>query len=179
MIGYLALVGFCITIPIANWLIGNVGTECTPNGPCLIPVGLGLMAPSGFLMIGLALVLRDAVHRYLGATWAVAAILVGAALSAVLAPPALVLASATAFLLSETADLFVYAPLYRRRLIAAVIASGVVGAAVDSAVFLWLAFGSFDFMAGQVLGKVWMSAIAVPIILLARFRSAGIGGSDV
>jgi uncharacterized PurR-regulated membrane protein YhhQ (DUF165 family) len=80
MIGYLALAAYAATIPAANWMIGNVG-ECIPNGPCLIPVGFGLMAPSGVLMIGAALVLRDAVHRLLGWQWAVAAILVGAALS--------------------------------------------------------------------------------------------------
>lgn len=168
MIGYLALASFALTIPAANWLIGNVGTECIPDGPCLIPVGFGLMAPSGVLMIGLALVLRDAVHRYLGAAWAVAAILVGAVLSALVAPPALVVASTAAFLLSETADLLVYAPLYRRRLIAAVVASGIVGSVIDSAVFLWLAFGSFDFIAGQVVGKAWMTLLAVPLILIAR-----------
>lgn len=173
MIGYLALASFALTIPAANWLIGNVGTECIPDGPCLIPVGFGLMAPSGVLMIGLALVLRDAVHRYLGAAWAVAAILVGAVLSALVAPPALVVASTAAFLLSETADLLVYAPLYRRRLIAAVVASGIVGSVIDSAVFLWLAFGSFDFIAGQVVGKAWMTLLAVPLILIARRNRKG------
>ena len=66
MLGYLALAGFVATIPAANWLIGNLGTTCVPNGPCLIPVGFGLMAPSGVLMIGLALVLRDLVQRRLG-----------------------------------------------------------------------------------------------------------------
>jgi hypothetical protein len=35
-------------------------------------------------------------------------------------------------------------------------------------VFLWLAFGSLDFIAGQVLGKVWMTLLAVPIIFAAR-----------
>jgi uncharacterized PurR-regulated membrane protein YhhQ (DUF165 family) len=168
MMGYIAFAAFCLTIPAANWLIGNVGTECVPGGPCLVPVGFGLMAPSGVLMIGLALVLRDAVHRALGATWAFGAILAGGVLSALVAPPALVVASTAAFLLSETADLFVYAPLYRRRLVTAVVASGIVGAIVDSAVFLSLAFGSLDFIAGQVLGKVWMTLLAVPIIFAVR-----------
>jgi uncharacterized PurR-regulated membrane protein YhhQ (DUF165 family) len=80
------------------------------------------MAPSGVLMIGLALVLRDLVQRRLGFLWAAGAILAGAALSALLAPPALVLASAVAFLLSELADLGVYTPLQRHRFMAAVIA---------------------------------------------------------
>ena len=67
-------------------------------------------------MIGLALVLRDLVHREPGVKWAAGAIVAGAALSAFLAPPALVVASCAAFLVSEFADLAVYAPLYRRRL---------------------------------------------------------------
>ena len=102
--GFAFLIGFALCIPAANWMIGNLGSFCVPNGPCLIPVAPGIMAPSGVLMIGLALVLRDLVQRRLGLAWAFAAIAVGVVLSALLAPPALVLASATAFLLSETAD---------------------------------------------------------------------------
>ena len=166
MIGHLALGLYALTIPAANWMIGNVG-ECAPNGPCLIPVGFGLMAPSGVLMIGAALVLRDAVHSLLGWRWAVAAILAGAVLSFGFSPPALVIASVTAFVFSELCDLAVYAPLRKRRLFVAVLASGVVGAAVDSAVFLWLAFGSLDFMTGQLLGKMWMT-IAAAAFLYAR-----------
>jgi len=160
MIRYASLIAFIATIPAANWLIGNVGTVCVPSGPCLVPVAPGLMAPSGVLLIGLALVLRDAVHEQLGARWAMGAIVVGAALSALIAPPSLVVASAAAFLLSEAADMAVYSPLRKRHLIAAVFASGAVGAIVDSAVFLWLAFGSLDYLGGQVVGKIWMTALA-------------------
>ncbi len=99
--GYIFLVLFCLTIPAANWLIGHVGTVCVPNGPCLVPVAPGIMAPSGVLMIGLALVLRDLVQRRLGVEFGIGAIIVGAAISAGLAPPSLVVASAAAFLLSE------------------------------------------------------------------------------
>jgi uncharacterized PurR-regulated membrane protein YhhQ (DUF165 family) len=172
MIGYLALVAFAATIPLANWMIGNVG-HCVPDGPCLIPVGFGLMAPSGVLMIGAALVLRDAVHRLMGWQWAVAAILIGAAMSFQFSPTALVIASVTAFALSELADFAVYAPLQRKRLSLAVLASGVVGAAVDSAVFLWLAFGSLDFIAGQIVGKMWMTAAAAGVLVLVRRCGAG------
>jgi hypothetical protein len=169
--GILALVGFTATIPAANWLIGNVGVQLDPHGPHLIPVGFGLMAPSGVLMIGLALVLRDAVHETLGARWAIVAILAGALLSGLFAPGPLVVASGVAFLLSEAADLAVYAPLRRDRLWLAVLASGVVGAVVDSAVFLWLAFGSLQFIEGQIVGKLLMSALAAGL-LVARRRLA-------
>lgn len=131
------------------------------------------MAPSGVLMIGAALVLRDAVHRLLGWKWAIAAILFGAVLSFQFSPPALVVASVAAFLLSELADLAVYAPLQRKRLALAVAASGVVGAAIDSAVFLWLAFGSLDFIAGQIVGKLWMTVVAAIILMAIRFKKTG------
>jgi uncharacterized PurR-regulated membrane protein YhhQ (DUF165 family) len=161
---------FALTIPTANWLIGNAGTACVANGPCLIPVAPGLMAPSGVTMIGIALVLRDLVQRRLGVGVALGAILAGAGLSALIAPPSLVIASAVAFLLSELADFAVYTPLARRRLVAAVVASSLVGLVVDSIVFLWLAFGSLDFLAGQVVGKAWMVLLAIPFVVWLRRR---------
>lgn len=172
MIGYIALALYALTVPAANWMIGNVG-ECIPNGPCLIPVGFSLMAPSGVLMIGAALVLRDAVHRLMGWQWAVAAIAIGAALSFQFSAPALVAASVAAFILSELADLAVYAPLQRKRLVIAVLLSGVIGAAVDSAVFLLLAFGSLGFIAGQIVGKLWATLAAVAVIYAARAVKGG------
>jgi len=173
--GLLCLAGFGLCIPAANWLIGHVGTVCVPQGPCLIPVAPGLLAPSGVLMIGLALVLRDLVQRRLGLAWSALAILAGAALSALLAPPALVLASAAAFLLGEAADLAVYTPLQRRGLVLAVAASGALGLVVDSLVFLWLAFQSLDFLAGQVIGKAWMVLLSLPVMHWLRRRDARLG----
>jgi uncharacterized PurR-regulated membrane protein YhhQ (DUF165 family) len=168
--GLLFLLAFALCIPAANWLIGNVGTVCVPNGPCLIPVAPGLKAPSGVAMIGLALVLRDLVQRRLGVGWAVVAILAGTALSALVAPPMLVIASAAAFLMSEGADLAVYTPLQRRGLVLAVVASSTVGLVVDSVLFLGLAFGSLDYLAGQVIGKAWMVLLTIPMIAWLRRR---------
>jgi hypothetical protein len=173
--GLLLLVLFGLTIPAANYLVQHVGAVCVPRGPCLIPVLPGLQAPSGVLMIGVALVLRDMVQRRLGVLAAALAILGGAAMSALLAPPALVIASAAAFLLSEFADLGVYTPLARRRFMLAVVASSVVGLVVDSIVFLWLAFGSLDFLAGQVVGKAWMVLLSIPFIAWLRRRDARAG----
>ncbi|MGE3148786.1 MAG: VUT family protein [Pseudorhodoplanes sp.] len=173
--GFLFLAGFAACIPLANWLIQHVGTTCVPNGPCLVPVAPGLSAPSGVLMVGLALVLRDLVQRRLGFSWSVGAILAGAALSAAIAPPALIMASAAAFLLSELADLFVYTPLQRRRFVVAAVASSLVGVVVDSLVFLYLAFGSLQFLAGQVVGKAWMVAAAIPLLWWLRARDERLG----
>lgn len=173
--GLLFLVLFAFTIPAANWLIGNVGTTCLPHGPCLVPVAPGLMAPSGVTMVGIALVLRDLLQRRLGTAISALAVLVGSGFSALLAPASLVVASATAFLLSEFADLAVYTPLARRRLVVAVIASSCAGLVVDSIVFLWLAFGSLDFLAGQVVGKAWMVLLSIPLVAWLRRRDERLG----
>ena len=126
-------------------------------------------------MIGLALVLRDMVQRRLGTIFAVGAIISGAALSSFLADPSLVLASGAAFLLSELADFAVYTPLQRRRLVLAVFASGVVGLIIDSAFFLYLAFGNLDYISGQIVGKSWMVILALPVIVWIRRREQRLG----
>ncbi|KRE02206.1 beta-carotene 15,15'-monooxygenase [Bosea sp. Root381] len=173
--GLFALALFALTIPVANWLIGNVGTTCVPNGPCLVPVWPGIEAPSGVVMIGLALVLRDIVQRRLGPLAGLGAIAIGALISAFVAPPAIVVASVAAFLLSELADFAVYTPLQRRRFVTAVVASSIVGLIVDSIVFLQLAFGSLDFVGGQIIGKAWMVLLALPLMHLLRRRDERLG----
>lgn len=165
---YLSLAAFIATIPAANWLINNVGTTCIPNGPCLIPVGFGMMAPSGVLLIGLALVLRDYVYEAFGRNTALIAILAGAALS--MFSPGLAIASAAAFLIAELSDMAVYSKLRQRGLWLAVLASGIVGAFVDSAAFTYLAFGSLEFSAGNALGKIYASA-AVAAVMFAMKNS--------
>jgi len=178
--GMAFLIAFGLTIPVANWMIGHVGTVCVPNGPCLIPVapnlfGTGLVAPSGVLMIGIALVLRDLVQRRLGVGYSAGAVVAGAILSAAVAPPSLVLASGVAFLISEFADLSVYTPLARRRLVTAVVVSSMVGLVVDSVVFLWLAFGSLEFLSGQIVGKAWMVLLSIPFVHVLRRRDERLG----
>jgi uncharacterized PurR-regulated membrane protein YhhQ (DUF165 family) len=157
----LLILAYIATIPAANWMIGNVGTVCVPNGPCLIPVFPGIMAPSGVLMIGAALLFRDLVQRRYGAKVSLACILAGAVLSFGVSRPSIAIASACAFLVSELADFSVYTPLYKRRFLWAVGLSGVVGAVVDSSLFLWLAFGSLSHLEGQLIGKFYATALFV------------------
>lgn len=166
--GAVAFTLFAATIPTANWLIGNVG-NCIPNGPCLIPVGFGFLAPSGVLMIGLALVLRDWLHELAGWRWSFVAVLTGGALSLLFSPPALAIASACAFTFAEMADLAVYSRLRERGKALAVMASQIVGAALDSALFVYLAFGSLEFSAGTTLAKIYAGGV-VALILWARQR---------
>jgi uncharacterized PurR-regulated membrane protein YhhQ (DUF165 family) len=133
------------------------------------------MAPAGVYFVGLAFTLRDLTQEELGRTWVVGAIVVGAVLSALVSPQ-FALASGVAFLLSEFADFVIYTPLRQRNWLAAVAASNVVGLVVDSALFLFLAFGSLEFLAGQVVGKAWMTLLAVTVLwLLRRSGRLGIG----
>lgn len=173
--GAIFFAAYIACIPTANWLIQHVGTVCLPAGPCLVPVGPGMMAPSGVLMVGLALVLRDLVQRRLGAAYGLAAIGVGTALSAALAPAPLVIASAAAFLFSELADFAVYTPLQKRGLVRAVVASSLVGLVIDSLLFLWLAFGSLEFLEGQIVGKAIIVLLTLPAVDWLRRRDQRLG----
>jgi queuosine precursor transporter len=119
------------------------------------------------LAIGLSFTLRDLVQRRLGVRVALVAIVLGAVVSITLSP-ALALASGTAFLLAESLDLVVYTPLQRRNLVGAVVASNAVGIVVDSLVFVSLAFGSLALLEGQVIGKAWMTLVALPLIAALR-----------
>lgn len=157
-IGYAACAGFIATIWLANYLIQHVG---------LVHVGFGLLAPAGVYAAGVAFTLRDITHRALGVPWVLGAIVVGAALSLIIAP-AFAAASGVAFLASELADLIVYTPLAERSWLGSVALSNTVGLAVDSALFLVLAFGSLQFFWGQVVGKAWMTLLAIVLLAGAR-----------
>lgn len=149
---------YIATIFGANWALVTFG---------VVPVGFGLLAPAGVLFAGLAFTLRDLAQDALGKRAVVAAILVGAGLSAVVSPQ-FALASGAAFLLSELLDFAVYTPLRRRRWLTAVFASNLVGLTVDSVVFLLLAFGGLAFLPGQVVGKLWMTGLAVVLLWSLR-----------
>lgn len=135
-----------------------------------VPVGLGLYAPAGAYVIGATMVLRDLTQDQLGPKWTFAAILIGTGLSAVISP-AVAIASAVAFLGSETLDMLVYTPLRARgRVVTAILASNLVGAIVDSFLFLVIAFGSLEFFTGQVWAKLVSTALAALAVGLLHSR---------
>jgi len=156
-----AVAGFVATVVAANALTATFG---------LIPVGFGLTATAGTAAAGLTLLARDAVHHYAGRGTVAACIIAGALLSAGLAGPRLALASATAFALSELADLLVYQRLIRRGWIAAAVASNIVAAPIDSIVFLGLA--GFPIWAA-LPGQVWIktAALTVPLTAVIAVRA--------
>ena len=170
--GYICFALYIACIPLANWLIGHVGTFCVPEGPCMIPVWPGIAAPSGVLAIGAALVLRDLVQRRLGLGFSLGSIVIGAAISWAISPAALVVASVAAFVFSETVDALVFTPLQKRGLLIAVAVSALAGILVDSVLFLQLAFHSLDFLSGQIIGKLWAVLVSLPIIAFIRRADA-------
>ena len=151
----------------ANWAIATFG---------LVPVGFGLVAPAGVYFAGLAFSLRDWTQEAVGRKGTAGAILAGAGLSALVSPQ-FAAASGLAFLASELADFAVYTPLRERALTTAVVASNVVGLVMDSALFLFLAFGSLDFLAGQVVGKGWMTLLAIAVLWGFRYGRGRIWGA--
>lgn len=137
----------------ANWALATFG---------VVPIGFGLVAPAGVFFAGLAFTARDAVRETAGRRGVALAIVLGGLLSFALEDAQrFALASALAFGVSETADALVYEPLRRKSWISAVLASNTVGLIVDSVLFLALAFGSLEFIEGQIVGKMYMTAIAV------------------
>lgn len=162
-IGWLAAGAFVATVWAANYAVEHWG---------VVSVGFGFMAPAGVYFVGLAFTLRDIVHRSLGRLAVMGAVVVGAVFSywisdGITLPGghvSLAVASGLAFLLSEAADLAVYEPIRKRGWLPAVAASNAVGLVIDSALFLWLAFGSLAFFWGQVVGKAWMTLLAIAVL---------------
>tara|TARA_R100000501_G_C2535559_1_gene56614 strand:- start:20 stop:508 length:489 start_codon:yes stop_codon:yes gene_type:complete len=136
----------------------------------IVSVGFGLSAPAGVFFAGMAFTLRDGLHEFGGRVWVLGAIVVGGVLSYFI-DPVFALASATAFTVSELVDYSIYAPLRRRSWLPAVVVSNIGGLTVDSLLFLWIAFGSLEFIEGQLLGKAYMTLVfVVPLWLYRRVR---------
>jgi queuosine precursor transporter len=173
--GLLFLVLYCLTIPAADYLTTHIGYICEPDGPCKVPIAPGIMSTSGAFAIGFTFVLRDFIQRRFGVAVSACAVVMGAALAGFLAPPALVVASGTGIFVAGFMDLAVYTLLARKNFVAAVAASSVISSAVDSAIFLWLAFSSLDLLAGQTLAKTWVIFALLPLTWWLWKRDMRIG----
>lgn len=152
--GVAALAVYIAVIVAANWAVQHYG---------LVPVGFGLRAPAAVYFVGIAFTMRDLVQNILGRAVSLGAIVAGAAVSAAVSPT-LALASGLAFFSSELADFLVYTPLLRRGWVLALVPANLAGCVVDSLVFLSIAFGSLSLLGGQVLGKAWMTGLAVIVL---------------
>lgn len=156
-----ALAAYVAAIVAANWLTTHYG---------MVPVGPGLTVTAGTYAAGAALLLRDAVQDAGGRLLVLLGIGAGAALTAVTAP-SLAIASATAFLIAETADMAVYTPLRDRGWARAVIASNIVGAVLDTLVFLTIAGFpvTTHSVGGQLVGKI-LWATLLPVLAVTAVR---------
>jgi uncharacterized PurR-regulated membrane protein YhhQ (DUF165 family) len=151
---------YLLTIVGANWAVHRFG---------VVPVGFGYLAPAGVYFVSLALVLRDAVQYLLGKRWALAVMAAGVALSALVAGPQLARASGAAFAVSETLDFALFTWIAPRWALA-VLAGGFAGLVADSVVFLSIAFGSLEFLPGQIIGKSYGVLLASVVIAWRRRR---------
>jgi uncharacterized PurR-regulated membrane protein YhhQ (DUF165 family) len=158
-----AYVGLAV---LANWLAARY----------VWPVGFGYVAPGGVFAIGAVLVTRDWINQ-LAPKLSFALIPVASGISYGVGEAAgwsalqkVALASVAAFCLSESVEFLVFSPVRRRSFTLGVALSGSVGIALDSYVFLSIAFGSLAFFDGQMIGKA--EALAAGVVLTAARRAA-------
>jgi uncharacterized PurR-regulated membrane protein YhhQ (DUF165 family) len=152
----------------SNWLTARFGL-------------VGGLVTAGTFTAGLTLAARDAVREYAGIWLALGCVAAGAALSGVMAGPALAIASGAAFAFSELVDTAVYEPLRRRSRTRALAWSNLIGSVVDSVLFLTLAgLPLWPPVLAQVAVK-WAMCVALPLLVVGvshavfrdRVRSGG------
>jgi uncharacterized PurR-regulated membrane protein YhhQ (DUF165 family) len=159
-------VAYVALVILANWLASRY-TITVPFTDYL--------APAGVVCIGVVLVIRDWLAALRSFAWFPLMLLAGGLSYAAgfvfgfATLQRIAVASVCAFLVSETAEGLVFAPLRRRHLTLGVALSASVGNVIDSALFLWLAFGSEAFLPGNVVGKA--EAIGVGVALTAARRT--------
>lgn len=162
----LALIYVAVAI-LANWLASRYIIT--------VPFTGGLMAPAGVFCIGAILVFRDWFQQ-LTNLWSSLALVYIAGIASYVAGYAfgwsdlqkIALASLVAFSVSETLEAVVFTPLRKRHLTAGVAVSATIGNAIDSWLFLTLAFGSTAFFWGQFWGKTEMIVVGVVLTFFRR-----------
>jgi queuosine precursor transporter len=151
---------------LANWLASRY----------VVSVGFGRVAPAGVFCIGGVLVLRDWLQQLRGLLWTMPLVYAAGLASWGIGDAAgwtqlekIAVASVVAFTVSETVEAVVFTPLRNRSLTLGVALSGTVGNAIDSWLFLQLAFASQAFFVGQFIGKGEMIALGT-VLTFGRRR---------
>lgn len=116
---------YVFLIPLVNWSFAHVPTVALGDGAVWSPMAI---------ITGLILVFRDFAQREIG-HYIFIPLLVGLAISYVMAPPAIALASAAAFAVSELVDWAVFT-YTKRPLSKRILWSCAASAPLDSALFL-------------------------------------------
>ena len=138
-------------------------------------IGWGMVAPSGVLLIGLMIAVRDALHERIGISGTLLFILLASLISAVCAPTTIAVASGVTLLAAETTDALIYQNLRARGRFWAAISSNVVSSLLDSGIFLAVAFGLSAAREGTMaltIGKFEASIVilAIMALFLPAFR---------
>jgi uncharacterized PurR-regulated membrane protein YhhQ (DUF165 family) len=153
---------------LSNWLVATFG---------IIPVGFSLFAPAGVITVGITFLVRDYIQKSFGKSIVLTLIVVGAILSYFINPP-LAIASGLAFLFSEFFDFLVYTYLKEKTFFGAVVLSNFVGSVLDSIIFLQIAFGSLEFLVGQVVAKMYITGLFVVVYIYMNRRRDGSSNSS-
>jgi queuosine precursor transporter len=150
----------------ANWLASRY----------VVSVGFGRVAPAGVFCIGGVLVLRDWLQQLRGLWWTMPLVYAAGLISWGIGDAAgwtslekIAVASVVAFTVSETVEAAVFTPVRNWNFTVGVGLSATVGNAVDSVIFLGIAFGSQAFFLGQFIGKSEMIAFGT-LLTLGRRR---------
>ena len=158
--------GYVGLVILANWLASAyvVHVPLTPY-----------TAPAGVFCIGAVLVLRDWMQQLRGLAWTMSLVYTAGLISWAAGDLAgwtalekIAIASVVAFTVSETVEALVFTPIRNRNLSAGVALSGTIGNAVDSYLFLTIAFGSTAFFWGQFWGKSEMIALGTLLTMMRR-----------
>lgn len=112
-------------IPLVNWAFSWTPLWKLPDGGDWSPFSI---------VVGLILVFRDFAQREIG-HFIFVPLCIGVAISFFMAPPAIALASAVAFLFSEAVDWAIYT-FTNKPLSSRVMISSIAGAPVDSIIYL-------------------------------------------
>jgi len=141
---------YLLLIPLVNWAFSWTPLYTLPDGGKWSPFSLA---------VGLVLVFRDFAQREIG-HYIVVPLVVGVAISFVMAPPQIAAASAIAFFISEAVDWLMYT-FTRKPLSTRVLLSSMAGAPVDSVIYLTGANMAFPgLFSGWTLGTMIASKLA-------------------
>jgi queuosine precursor transporter len=116
---------YVLLIPLVNWSFAHVPTVAMWDGGAWSPMAI---------VTGLILVVRDFAQREVG-HWIIGPLFIGIFFSFIMAPPAIALASALAFGISESIDWLIFT-VTKRPLSKRILWSCAASAPVDSLVFL-------------------------------------------
>jgi len=133
----------------------------------IISLPFGLSVPAGVFAIAPVFTLRDEIHERWGRRGAYVLIALASALSWALSVATgsallarVTLASVIAFVVNEALDTEIYHQLRRRSRLAAILGSNAVSAAVDSVLFIGIAFGlDWSLIVGQYVVKMLLAGL--------------------